>query len=47
VLDCARAEKLLSDEHFSVDGTMIRAWALQALFVRKDGNLLQWVNFTG
>lgn len=37
VLDCARAEKLLSDEHFSVDGTLIRAWASQASFVRKDG----------
>jgi transposase len=38
VLDCARAEKLLSEEHFSVDGTMIRAWASQASFVRKDGS---------
>ena len=37
VLDCARAENLLSDEHFSVDGTLIRAWASQASFVRKDG----------
>ena len=36
VLDCARAENLLSEEHFSVDG-MIRAWASQASFVRKDG----------
>ena len=38
VLDCARAENLLSDEHFSVDGTMIRAWASQASFVRNDGS---------
>ncbi len=38
VLDCARAENLLSDEHFSVDGTLIRAWASQASFVRKDGS---------
>ena len=38
VLDCARAEHLLSAEHFSVDGTMIRAWASQASFVRKDGS---------
>lgn len=38
VLDCARAEQLLSEEHFSVDGTMIRAWASQASFVRKDGS---------
>jgi transposase len=37
VLDCARAENLLSAEHFSVDGTLIRAWAAQASFVRKDG----------
>ena len=37
VLDCARRENLLSDEHFSVDGTLIRAWASQASFVRKDG----------
>ena len=37
VLDCARAENLLSEEHFSVDGTLIRAWASQASFVRKDG----------
>jgi len=37
VLEGARAENLLSDEHFSVDGTLIRAWASQASFVRKDG----------
>jgi transposase len=28
---------LLSDEHFSVDGTLIRAWASQKSFVPKDG----------
>ena len=33
-LNDARAENLLSDEHFPVDGTMIRAWASQASFVR-------------
>ena len=38
VLDCARAEQLLSEDHFSVDGTLIRAWASQASFVRKDGS---------
>ena len=27
----------MSEEHFSVDGTLIRAWASQASFVRKDG----------
>ena len=37
VLGVARAENLLSDEHFSVDGTLLRAWASQASFVRKDG----------
>jgi transposase len=37
VLDCARAENLLSDEHFSVDGILIRAWASQASFVHRDG----------
>jgi IS5 family transposase len=35
VLDLARAEHLLSDEHFSVDGTLIQAWAGQKSFVRK------------
>ena len=37
VLDRAREQHLLSEEHFSVDGTLIRAWASQASFVRKDG----------
>lgn len=31
-------EKLLSDEHFSVDGTLIQAWASHKSFVRKDGS---------
>jgi hypothetical protein len=35
VLDCARAENLLSDEHFSVDDTLIRAWASQASFAQR------------
>jgi len=35
VLELARAEQLLSDEHFSVDGTLIQAWAGQKSFVRK------------
>ena len=29
---------LLSDEHFSVDGTLIEAWALHKSFRPKDGN---------
>ena len=37
VLDQARAADLLSDEHFSVDGTLIEAWASQKSFQRKDG----------
>jgi transposase len=36
VLDQARAENLLSDEHLSVDGTLIEAWASQKSFRRKD-----------
>src|SRR6202790_784073 len=38
VLDQARAADLLSDEHFSVDGTLIEAWASQKSFQRKDGS---------
>jgi Transposase DDE domain len=37
VLDQARACQLLSDEHFSVDGTLIEAWAGQKSFQRKAG----------
>src|SRR5437660_9070489 len=37
VLDQARGADLLSDEHFSVDGTLIEAWAGQKSFQRKDG----------
>jgi transposase len=36
VLEQARAADLLSDEHFSVDGTLIEAWASQKSFQRKD-----------
>jgi len=32
----ARAQKLLSDEHFTVDGTLIEAWAGQKSFQRKN-----------
>lgn len=32
-----RAEALMSDEHFTVDGTLIEAWASQKSFQRKDG----------
>jgi transposase len=37
VLDRAREAGLLSAEHFSVDGTLIRAWASQRSVVPKDG----------
>ena len=32
-----RAQDLMSDEHFTVDGTLIEAWASQKSFRRKDG----------
>jgi len=34
----ARVSGLLSDEHFSVDGTIIQAWASQRSFRPKDGS---------
>ena len=37
VMQQAKEARLLSDEHFSVDGTMIRAWASHKSFVPKDG----------
>jgi len=36
VLDEARAAGLLSDEHFTVDGTMLEAWASLKSFQKKD-----------
>jgi len=36
VLSQARAAQLLSDEHFTVDGTLIEAWASHKSFQRKD-----------
>ena len=36
MLDQARAQSLLSEEHFTVDGTLIEAWAGQKSFQRKD-----------
>jgi transposase len=42
VLEQAKSRKLLSDEHFTVDGTLIEAWAGQKSFQRKhrDGDPL-------
>lgn len=37
VLYLAEWQQLTSDEHFSVDGSMIEAWAGHKSFVRKDG----------
>lgn len=37
VLAVATEHGLLSDEHFTVDGTLIQAWAGQKSFVRKEG----------
>lgn len=38
VLNLPQARKLLSSEHFSVDGTLIEAWAGMKSFVPKDGS---------
>jgi transposase len=38
VLNLPQVKKLLSSEHFSVDGTLIEAWASMKSFVRKDGS---------
>ena len=38
VLEQARAGKLLCDEHFTVDGTLIEAWAGHKSFKPKDAN---------
>jgi hypothetical protein len=32
----ARSQGLLSDEHFTVDGTLLEAWASQKSFQRQD-----------
>ena len=37
VLKQARARRVLSDEHFTVDGTLLEAWAGQKSFTRRDG----------
>ena len=38
LLDHPQVEPLLSDEHFSVDGTLIEAWASQKSFRPRDGS---------
>src|ERR1700751_2404222 len=55
VLEQARERSLLSEEHFTVDGTLIEAWAGQKSFQRKnhppkppqDGGSNPTVNFHG
>lgn len=36
VVEAARAQQLVSEEHFSVDGTLLQAWASQKSFRPKD-----------
>ena len=46
----ARKQRLLSDDHFSVDGTLIEAWASIRSFRRKDdppGDSNGWNDFKG
>ena len=38
LLNLREVKQLLSDEHFSVDGTLIEAWASQKSFRPKDGS---------
>ena len=38
VMDQAAEAELLSGDHFSVDGTLVRAWASSKSFVPKDGS---------
>ena len=58
-LEFLRAEGLVSDEHLSVDGTLLAAWASQKSLIRKDdldkngrppaveGGRNAWVDFKG
>jgi len=42
-----RARRFMSDEHFTVDGTLIQAWASQKSFRKKDGSDDDGANFHG
>lgn len=46
VLELARGKRLLCDEHFTVDGTLIEAWAGQKSF-RKKGSRPEQTNDSG
>lgn len=45
LLNHPKVKPLLSDEHFSVDGTLIEAWASQRSFQPKDGSGGDGTNF--
>ena len=47
LLNHPQVKPLLSDEHFSVDGTLIEAWASQKSFRPKDGSGDDGANFHG
>ena len=47
LLNHPQVKPLLSDEHFSVDGTLIEAWASQRSFRPKDGSHEDGSNFHG
>jgi transposase len=47
LLNHPQVKPLLSDEHFSVDGTLIEAWASQRSFRPKDGGDEDGSNFHG
>jgi len=38
VLRVAESQKLASDEHFTVDGTLIEVWASMKSFSKRDGS---------
>jgi transposase len=42
-----QAKRFMSDEHFTVDGTLIQAWASQKSFRKKDGSDGGGANFHG
>ena len=42
VVSYAREKQLMSDEHFTVDGTLIEAWASLKSFRPKDGPPRRW-----
>jgi hypothetical protein len=47
LLNLPQVKPLLSDEHFSVDGSLIEAWASQKSFRPKDGAASDGSNFHG